>query len=103
MIKEKKPITIAETRELIKDFDTDKAKEVSLFLKKFDKTHAGDAKKMFDAIKKLNIEKLKDDDVVKIVDLAPEDAEDLRKIFFGSDITLDQDEITKILEITKSK
>jgi len=103
MIKEARPIPVAEVKEILKEQDTEKSKELLGFLKKFNKTTASEAKKMFDSIKKLNIEKLKDEDIVRIIDFASEDAEDLRKLFVGSDITLDQDETTKILEIKKDK
>jgi DNA-directed RNA polymerase subunit F len=103
MIKEAKPLPIAEVKEILKEQDTEKSKELLGFLKKFNKTTAPEAKKMFDSIKKLNIEKLKDEDIVRIIDFAPEDAEDLRKLFVGSDIALDQDETTRILEIKKAK
>ena len=43
--------------------------------------------------------KLKQEHIVKIVDLLPEDALDLNKIF--TDVSLDEDETTKILEIVK--
>jgi DNA-directed RNA polymerase subunit F len=100
-IKEMKPITMAEAREILKGNDSERAKIADAFFKKFTKLSAGEAKKMFDSIKKLNLDKLKDEDIVKIIDFMPEDAENLRKIFTGSDITLEQDEITKILEIAK--
>jgi DNA-directed RNA polymerase subunit F len=101
VIKELKPITMAEAREILKDSETDKAKSADLFIKKFTKLSPDEARKMFDAMKKLNIEKLKDEDIVKIIDFMPQDPEDLRKIFIGSDINLEQDEITKILEIKR--
>jgi DNA-directed RNA polymerase subunit F len=103
MIKEIKPVPIAEVKDMLKDQDTDKSKELLSFLKKFNKTSVSESKRMFESIKKLNIEKLKDEDIVRIIDFAPEDAEDLRKLFIGSDITLDQDETTRILEIKKVK
>jgi len=97
-IKELRPIPMAEAREILKVEETEKAKIAEAFIKKFTKISGEEAKKMFDAIKKLNIDKLKDEDIVKIIDFMPEDTEGLRKIFTGSDINLEQDEITKILE-----
>lgn len=103
MITEKNPISIAEVKDILKEQDTDKAKELLGFVKKFNKMSGSEARKMLEAIKKLNIEKLKEEDIIRILDFAPEDVEDLRKLFAGSDTTLDQDEITKILETKKSK
>ncbi|MCL6500829.1 MAG: hypothetical protein K6T16_02235 [Candidatus Pacearchaeota archaeon] len=103
MIRESKPITLAEARELLKKVDTDKAKAVADFIKKFTKLSAADAVKLKQALIALDIAKFKEEEIVKLVDFRPEDAEDVRKIFAGSDISLDQDEITKVLEALKQK
>jgi DNA-directed RNA polymerase subunit F len=101
MILENKPITMAEAKEILKEYDTEKSKAASAMIKKFSKMSAEEAKKIFTEIKKLNLEKLKDEDIIKIIDFLPDDAESLRKIFTGSDIAFDQDEITKILNAIK--
>jgi len=103
MIKESKTITLAEARELLKKADTDKAKAVVGFIKKFTKLSAQDAFKLKKAPESLNIAKLREEDVVKLIDFKPEDAEDIRKLFASSEFSLDQDEITKILKILKKK
>ena len=43
--------------------------------------------------------KIKNEHIVKIVDLMPEDASDLNKIF--TDVSLTEDETNKILDIIK--
>jgi DNA-directed RNA polymerase subunit F len=103
MIVEKKPLTMAQAKEVLKDYDTEKSKMTSAFIKKFTKLSGPEAEKIFENLKKLNLEKLKDEDLIKIVDFMPEDVDSLRKIFIGSDISLEQDEITKILEVTNKK
>ncbi|MGB9708238.1 MAG: hypothetical protein ACPLXC_02860 [Candidatus Pacearchaeota archaeon] len=103
MIKDKKPITLAEVRELLKDSKEAKAKAAGDFIKKFTKLSAAEAERLKKGLMSLDIVQLKEEDVVKIVDFMPEDAEDLRKIFSGYDISLEQDEITKILQILKKK
>lgn len=103
MIKNKKPITLAEAKELLKNSEEDKAKTIIDFIKKFTKINAVEAQKLKEALIALDISKLKEEDIVKIIDFMPEDPEDLRKIFIGSDISLEQDEITKILEVLKKK
>ena len=47
----------------------------------------------------LKILKLKPEHVVKIIDLLPQDAVDLNKIF--TDMSLDKDETEKVLEVVK--
>ena len=101
MITENKTITMAEAKDILKEYDTEKAKASILIIKKFTQLSGEEAKKKFSEIKKLNLEKLKDEDIVKIIDFLPEDAESLKKIFVGSDISFDQDEISKILDAVK--
>ncbi|UZE93682.1 MAG: DNA-directed RNA polymerase subunit F [Candidatus Pacearchaeota archaeon] len=103
MIRESKTITLAEARELLKKAENDKAKAISDFIKKFTKLSASEALKLRKALEGLNILRLKEEDIVKIVDFEPEDVEDIRKIFAGSEFSLDQDEITKVLEVLKQK
>jgi DNA-directed RNA polymerase subunit F len=54
---------------------------------------------MRDELRNLNSIKLKEEHFVKIVDFMPEDAADVIKVLPG--ISLNQDEITQILEIVK--
>jgi DNA-directed RNA polymerase subunit F len=103
MIQEKNPITMAEVLEILKKSDTEKAQIMSDFIKKFIKTKPEDAKKIKEDLKTLDLAKLREEDIVKIIDFMPEDAEDLRKIFTSSDVSLEQEEITKILETIKKK
>ncbi len=103
MIKESKVITLAEARELLNKAKTDKAKAIADFIKRFTKLSASDAEKLKQALNALNIHKLRDKDIVKLIDFKPEDAEDVRKIFAGSEFSLDQDEIAKVLEALKKK
>lgn len=103
MIQESKTITLAEARELLKKADTDKAKAISDFIKRFTKLSTSDVLKLKKALESLNIAKLKAEDIVRLIDFKPEDTEDIRKIFVGSEFSLDQDEITKVLEVLKKK
>ena len=103
MIKSSKPITLAETRELLKKIETDKAKAVSDFIKKFTKFSAEDAVKLKKALEAFDIAKLKEEDIIKIINFRPVDAEDIRKIFVSSELSLDQNEITKVLDALKKK
>lgn len=98
MITEKSSISLAETKEMLKDIDTDKSKKINTFIKKFVKIKEEEAKKLRIEIDKLDIPKLGRDEITKIIDILPEDPEDLRKIFSGGDINLNQEETTKILD-----
>ena len=58
-----------------------------------------EAKKLKQKLEDLDLMKLRAEHIVKIIDLMPEKAEDLNKIF--TDMGLDEDETKKILETVK--
>ncbi len=90
-----------EVEEILKDIpDSDKKQEMEIFLKKFLKAKPKQAKKIKEDLENLDLLKLKREHIVKIVDLLPEDASDLNKIF--TDLSLNEDETNKILEIVKN-
>jgi DNA-directed RNA polymerase subunit F len=97
MIKELIPLTLAEVTDLVGEGE--KPEKIKSFIKKFNKMKPDKAKAMKEDLKKLDLLKLKDEDIVKIVDFMPQEAADLSKIVQG--ISLDQDEVNKILEVTK--
>jgi len=49
-------------------------------------------------LKALDLIKLKDEHIVKIVDFVPKSASDLNKVII--EVSLDSDEVAKILEVT---
>ena len=92
-----KPLCMAEAKKIV-EASKEKDKEIVGFLKKFIKI---DKKidEMKEELEDTGIIKLKEADIVKIIDVLPEDASDLNKIF--SEISLDEDETNKILEVVK--
>ena len=95
MIIKQEPVSLAEAKELVGDERPD----VQKFVKTFTKMKTEEAKKMREEIEKLEILKVKLENIAKIIDILPEDASDLNKIFV--DVSLDEDEINKILEVVK--
>lgn len=91
------PLSLSEVTEL--SGDSEKEKELKKFIKGFVKLKPEKAKELREDLRNLGLLKLKEEHMVKIVDFLPEDASDVNKII--SDISLDQDEINKILEIVK--
>src|SRR3989344_4858273 len=80
------PISMAEVTEYV-----DKDSEISKFIKKFTKK-----------LESLDLMKMKSEHISKIIDLLPENQEDLNKIFLGTG--LDEEESKRILdEIKKYK
>ena len=101
MILERTPINMNEVEEIVKELpDDEKKQEIELFLKNFLKTKLSQAKKIKKELENLDLMKIKRDHIVKIIDMLPEDASDLNKIFI--DISLNEHEINKILEIVKN-
>ena len=101
MILDRIPINMNEVNEIVNDIeDGPRKEEIELYLKKFMKTKPSQAKKIKEEIEALDSIKIKRDHIVKIVDLLPADSSDLNKIF--TDVSLNEEEINKILEIIKN-
>ena len=60
-----------------------------------------DSIKLVEALKKLDITRLKDEHIVKIADLMPKTVDDLKFILSGYTITLTKDNLSKIVEEVK--
>jgi len=101
MILDRTPLNMNEVQTILKEVpDNEKKDEMETFLKKFVKATPAQAKKIKEDLENADMLKLKREHIVKIVDLLPEDASDLNKIF--TDISLNEDETNKILEIVKN-
>jgi len=101
MILDRTPLSMNEVQLILKDIpDSEKKEEMDLFLKKFVKATPKQAEKIKKDLEKADLLKIKREHIAKIVDLLPEDASDVNKIF--ADVSLNEEEINKILEIVKS-
>jgi DNA-directed RNA polymerase subunit F len=96
-VKEERPITMAEVVALAGD--SEKAEEIKKFIKKFNKMDVKKAIEMKEELKALDLIKLKDEHIVKIVDFVPKDASELNKVII--EVSLDAEEVNKILDVTK--
>jgi len=97
-ITEEKPITMAEVAALAGD--SEKGMAIKKFIKGFTKMPVEKARELKEALKALDMIKLKESHIVKIVDFMPSDAVELNKVI--GDVSLDQEEVTKILEVVKA-
>lgn len=97
VIKEEKPLTITEVIDKIEK--SEKEYEIKDFLKEFNKNKMEDIEKIKVELGELGILKLKETHIIKIVDFKPTDSSELNKIII--DISLDSDEVTKILDVVK--
>jgi DNA-directed RNA polymerase subunit F len=97
VVKEETPITMAEVVALAGD--SEKAESIKKFIKNFNTMDIEKAKEMKEELKALDLIKLKEEHIVKIVDFMPVDASELNKVII--EVSLDSDEVNKILEVTK--
>ena len=93
-------ITLAEVKEIVdKMEDGEKNEEIKSYLKKFTKLSKKDAAKLKEELTALNNVKVREENIIKLVDIVPKDAEDVNKIFVDTSLT--EEETNAILEITK--
>lgn len=95
MIKEMRPLSLAEAEKIIKD--SEGSENLNEYFKKFSKLKLKEAEELRKEIEALGNHKIKQEHIVKIIDFLPEDASDMNKIFH--DIGLDENEIKQITEI----
>lgn len=96
-VREERPITMAEVAALAGEGE--RADAIKKFISNFTDMSAERAKEMKEELRALDLIKLKEIHLVKIVDFVPTDALELNKILI--DVSLDQDEVNKILDVTK--
>lgn len=99
VINEERPIMISEVYSLLRNSESDL--ELKKFIEKFGKPTPEKDVELKKSLENLNLLKLKDRHIVKIVDFKPKTAVELNKIIF--DVSLDNEETTKILKIIKNE
>lgn len=95
MITNTEPLSMAETLKYMEG-EKDSEDEIKKFIKKFVKIKPEKAKELRKRLEALDLIKVKPEHIAKIIDLLPENQENLNKIF--SDVSLDEDESKKILQ-----
>jgi len=98
MIKNQKPVSMVKVLKYLKK-DKESGAELAGFIKKFTKMDAKKTQELKEKLLDLDLMKMKEDHIIKIIDLMPESSEDLNKIFVS--VNLDEDEKRKILETIK--
>ena len=100
---EQKPITMAELKAKLDQIKKDRgelnfrAERVHAHLSEFVAKRKTD--EIYQKLSALDIIKLRDRHIVKILDVMPEDAESVKILFSGETTSLKQEEIQKIVEI----
>ncbi len=96
MIKNRTPLSMTESLEYLKD---KKNVELKSFINKFSKLTGKEAKELKEKLISLNLIKLNDKHLSKLMDLLPEDKEELNKVLVG--VELDEDETNNVLQTIK--
>lgn len=98
MIKNNEPLSMAEAKGYIKKHEGSET-DILGFINKFTKLSPKEAIELRKKLEDMKMMKLKKEHIVKIIDIMPENPENLNKIFV--DVGLDEDETKKILETVK--
>ncbi len=93
----KKPLALAEVKTYIKDIEEKKALEE--YMKKFTQLSKEKAKELEAELTTLNNVKIREADMVKVVDFLPKSSEEVNKLF--TDVSLSEEESNAIIEIVK--
>src|SRR3989344_2855342 len=101
-----KPLTLPEVKEMIVEVKKNgelgfRANKTIEYTELFVKQKPSETAEMKKKIEELNIMRLKDKVITKIVDLMPADAESLKMILATENITVKQEDLVKILECLK--
>ena len=100
MIKNMQALNMIEVKKILGSLeDSEKKKQLEAFIKKFSKIKQEKAEQLKKELHELGLLKMKEECEIKLIDMLPEDANDLNKIFI--DVSLDEDETNKILEVIK--
>ncbi|MEK6792848.1 MAG: hypothetical protein AABX95_03440 [Nanoarchaeota archaeon] len=97
MILKMTPIHLADVQELSGDLDS--KPELRDYLKGFSKLGKKKADVLVESLRSIGNPKIREDAIMKIVDLLPRDAESVSKIF--NDTSLDEKEVNEILSVVK--
>lgn len=102
-----KPLTMAELKEKLEEIKkrdkelSDRATKTHEYLNKFAHLKEKEALKLKEEILKLDIPRLKEKHIIKIIDIMPKDIESIKLIFASENITIKQESLQKILDVIK--
>ena len=98
MIKQKQALTLVDVADLAGD--SENAVKIKAFVKKFKGVDLAKAKKLKESLIDLDLVKLKEEDIVSIINFMPQDAEDLNKVL--AEVSLNAEETERVLNAIRS-
>tara|TARA_Y100000310_G_C20700699_1_gene829582 strand:+ start:1312 stop:1659 length:348 start_codon:yes stop_codon:yes gene_type:complete len=102
------PLTRAEVTERMKAIKKNcdelsfRATKTHEYLEVFGKADLKTAKALREGLEKLEIQRLKERHIAKLVEIAPEDGDSIKAILSSENITLKQDDLQKIVDCLKN-
>lgn len=91
----KTPVTLAEVKEIVDKLE--EKEELKIYLKKFTLLKKEKIESIKKDVEALNNPKIKEENIIKIIDFLPKDAEDVNKIL--TEVSLSEEEINAIIAI----
>ncbi len=101
---EQKPLLMADVKEKLENIKKDnkelnfRAEKVYAYLEEFVTLKKEKADELHKKLSGLGLQRLREKQIVKIIDVMPEDQESLKALFSGEAISLKQDELKQILD-----
>jgi DNA-directed RNA polymerase subunit F len=96
-IQSKQPLTLIEVKSIVDKLD--EKDELQKYLKKFTKIKKDKAADLKKDLEGLNNLKIKEENIIKLIDHMPKDAEDVNKVF--TEVSLSEEETNAILDIVR--
>jgi len=103
-----KPLTLVELSEKIEQIKKrdkelgSRAERINEYLNKFVKLKTKKVEELKKEMDNLDIPRLRERHLVKIIDILPEDMDSLKMIFAGENVTIKQDDLQRILNVIKN-
>ena len=105
---QKSPIAISNVLEQIKKVKKEGKREIAYredkilkYCKNLELVKSKDVEKFFDELKELEISRLDDEQIVKIIDVLPKNGSELRAIVSNSGTIIVDENVNKILDVVK--
>lgn len=100
------PVTMAELKDKLDDIKKNtelgfRANKTLEYLNLFVKGSVKDEKEIKKKLMALEILRLKDKHMIKLIDLRPRDVEELKTLFMGESVIMKDEDLAKILECLK--
>ena len=104
---EQKPVALIEVKEHLDSLLKEKKElnfrenKVSAYLHGFELLNLKETNELKKELNEIEISRLKETHIIKIIDLLPTDLESLKLILSGENLTLKQEDLNKIIETVK--